>query len=642
MIVLTDEQEAILDIFSSPSRPSMAIEALAGAGKTTMLVEIGRELDYIRPGAVAHYVTFNAKNAKDVKEKFAKAYGGKNVIAKTMHSLAWGSVARDPEWKHLIDKMRISRQPLYKIRGSFVQGCTFSYRTTLGKDKYLGEGDLYYAARSTVSNFCKSAEREISPSHVPRLDKLPGDDDVSQGEYARIVLPIARRLWDDILNPDGVAAIEHDHYLKVWQLTNPVIGEPGDVILYDEAQDARPCITDIIYSQEHCQKVAVGDHYQAIYYFTGAVNALRKIMGFSDVKTAQLTTSWRFGENVAQSATDVLRYIGCDSLTVRGNPGVDSRVYAYGEAPPMDVDAYITRSNAEAISILIKVLSSGLKAHAVMDVNTVVDACDDITLMMGGKSAKKISELRDLENLAELEGVLDKERSEGKKILSGSALYSIILDEGPVNIKNTVKQTVPANKADVVISTVHKAKGLEWDRVALVWDSHRSLPRRGASSEGHRKPWGDYFAGNLLAEQMLLYVAITRARQCMYIPEEIARVMGITVDNENSFPRWKLADSLDYIRSGGEHIPFREGKPVEVPVELDELAIELRGKLLGDHEWPGAAYSEKQLPTSEILRLLPQDMEEVLKGPKTVQGKGIPNKETVDPVALRYGLESMV
>lgn len=120
--VLTDEQENILDIFASPSMPDLGVVALAGAGKTTLLVELGNELSFIRPDATAYYLTFNSRNAKEVKEKFAKSYGGGNVVAKTIHSLAWSNISRDPEWSHLIKKMKSHREPLYKIRGELRSG----------------------------------------------------------------------------------------------------------------------------------------------------------------------------------------------------------------------------------------------------------------------------------------------------------------------------------------------------------------------------------------------------------------------------------------------------------------------------------------------------------------------------------------
>lgn len=61
----------------------------------------------------------------------------------------------------------------------------------------------------------------------------------------------------------------HDVYLKQWQLSGPEL-TGWDAILYDEAQDADPCVADVIERQAHAQLVAVGDPAQAIYVDSGA------------------------------------------------------------------------------------------------------------------------------------------------------------------------------------------------------------------------------------------------------------------------------------------------------------------------------------------------------------------------------------
>ena len=42
-----------------------------------------------------------------------------------------------------------------------------------------------------------------------------------QEDVARLLLPYARRAWDDIRSPGGSLRFEHDHYLKMWALTGP-------------------------------------------------------------------------------------------------------------------------------------------------------------------------------------------------------------------------------------------------------------------------------------------------------------------------------------------------------------------------------------------------------------------------------------
>jgi len=66
--------------------------------------------------------------------------------------------------------------------------------------------------------------------------------------------------------------VTHDVYLKVWALTNPIIRK--DYIFFDEYQDSNPVIAQIIKNQD-CQKIFVGDQFQQIYSWRGAVNALQ-------------------------------------------------------------------------------------------------------------------------------------------------------------------------------------------------------------------------------------------------------------------------------------------------------------------------------------------------------------------------------
>lgn len=73
------------------------------------------------------------------------------------------------------------------------------------------------------------------------------------------------RAWADLQDPDqGVVRFEHDHYLKMWALTEPKID--ADFVFLDEAQDTNPVLENIFVAQrDHAQLVMVGDSAQAIY-----------------------------------------------------------------------------------------------------------------------------------------------------------------------------------------------------------------------------------------------------------------------------------------------------------------------------------------------------------------------------------------
>ena len=78
-----EEQMAVIDAASSGNKTILAINALAGTGKTTTLALLAH-------GPLAdlkiQYITFNARAAQEGRQRF-----GKNTTAGTAHSHAWRS-----------------------------------------------------------------------------------------------------------------------------------------------------------------------------------------------------------------------------------------------------------------------------------------------------------------------------------------------------------------------------------------------------------------------------------------------------------------------------------------------------------------------------------------------------------------------
>ncbi|CAM5618793.1 hypothetical protein SHIRM173S_06415 [Streptomyces hirsutus] len=97
------------------------------------------------------------------------------------------------------------------------------------------------------------------------------------------------------LHPAEVA--DHDHYLKIWALTQPKL--EADFLLLDEAQDTNPVVEQIFLAQRHhAQLVMVGDSAQAIYHWRGAKDVMT---GFDGTQLA-LSQSFRFGPDLAAEA----------------------------------------------------------------------------------------------------------------------------------------------------------------------------------------------------------------------------------------------------------------------------------------------------------------------------------------------------
>ncbi|WAC50487.1 3'-5' exonuclease [Frigoribacterium sp. SL97] len=81
-------------------------------------------------------------------------------------------------------------------------------------------------------------------------------------------------------------------------------------------------------------------------------------------------------------------------------------------------------------------------------------------------------------------------------------MVNVIVRTGAENIIAAIDTCVPVDEADVVISTVHVAKGLEWRHVRISADFR---PPK-LDDAGEVIPLGS-------EEMMILYVAITRAKR---------------------------------------------------------------------------------------------------------------------------------
>lgn len=116
---------------------------------------------------------------------------------------------------------------------------------------------LSYATLRTITRFCHSADPALTDHHVPQLRNL--EDASHHRELTALVMPFAHKAWADLQNPDaGAVRFDHDHYLKIWALTEPRI--PADFLLLDEAQDTNPAVEQVFNAQRnHAQLVMVGE-----------------------------------------------------------------------------------------------------------------------------------------------------------------------------------------------------------------------------------------------------------------------------------------------------------------------------------------------------------------------------------------------
>ncbi|MCX5066708.1 AAA family ATPase [Micromonospora lupini] len=465
----TDEQQAVIDAFTSADRPTLVVQAGAGCGKSSTL----KMAAHTQPNRKGLYVVFSKALQLEASKEFPSA-----VDCRTAHSLAFGPVGR-----FYRDRLDGPRVPAFRV----AQILGFHTPVQIADDLApLVPNTLGRLTLDAVGKFLNSADEEPSVQHVARVDGYTREQ---TRDLATYLLPYMRKAWKDLqLQRGGLLKFPPDAYLKMYQLTRPRI--PVDYVLLDEAQDLSPVMASLFHFQDHAQRIMVGDSAQAIYAFRGAIDAMAK---FHADQRLTLSQSFRFGPAVADEANKWLDLLDAP-LRLRGFPPAGSRL-AHLDQP----EAILCRSNAGAISQVMQAAAAGRRVALVGKADELRRLAEAAEELMDGRPTGH-PELVAFQTWDQVREHAQHDDASGNL----QVLVKLIDDHTPAEIINVVNGLVDEKRADVVVSTAHKAKGREWDRVKIAGD--------------FREPRRDKQTGEAVLvkdELRLAYVAVTRARKVL-------------------------------------------------------------------------------------------------------------------------------
>ena len=478
---LTVEQEAIRDGFLNGE--DMVISAGAGTGKTSSLVALSEALYAADQQARGVYIAFNKSIATEVGGKFTYS----NIQGMTVHSLAYRGSMRIPHIESVMHRLNSDVKPpkawerpkLLKIQSKFEFARDESQPMNMQTNPlvYATTGQtMVTAAMEAITKFCQSADDKVGPQHV-RLSVRFGKDldkDIKRRLKLEIV-KVAQHIWDtDLTQPNGVLKFSYDTYLKMFCLTRPDIstwfqgGNRKPVLFFDEAQDGRPCITQLIMDQrDRMQIVLCGDSSQAIYRFTGCEDAIRGFKAYPNVKHYSLTRTFRFGPAIASVANRILDSIDGSDVRIVPDLSIKSKV-AVGDVTPQDANAIICRSNGEVIEAVMEALSEGRRVYSMADTQRIAYVAEDYLRVSHGEKAWMI-EMKGFNSTDDIEKFLktpSDELSDDEDELDKS-FVSILRAVHRLGAHSVLKALSGVesseNNADVTISTIHKSKGRQWD-----------------------------------------------------------------------------------------------------------------------------------------------------------------------------------
>jgi superfamily I DNA/RNA helicase len=500
------EQELARELFLK--QEGLRIDAYAGTGKTTTLQLLA--MSSLHRGI---YLAFNRSIAEEARHRFPQ-----QVTCATAHSIAFRGIRRlfgYSEWK-----LTGSLTP-NMVMTSFAmpESVTFRSGMTLPKRSYCS------ILLDSVRRFLQSDDEEPRRKHIPRYGCLEAIPEKQFDDFTQQAIGHVQAVWNAMRHKSERLPLGHDGYLKLWALSQPKA--QVDYIMVDEAQDLNPVLLGVLRRMQ-CSVIYVGDPYQQIYDWRGATNAMEQVLTNHQVLLSQ---SFRFGTAIADAATIVIRRLGAQQ-PLRGGAGVESHL---ARVRP---NVILARSNAGVIGSVLQCLARGITCHVLGGTRELERVLEDVKRIKQGTMAQS-SELLGFSLWKDV--MAFSVQPEGEYL---RGLVTLVQEYGEETMLRAIaKCEKEEGAAQIVCSTAHKAKGREWGYVRVNSDFDSAFARASkASSPNDRR--GDH-RGSFEAEARLLYVAMTRAKVAVHLPQGVMSRFGLTPTTSETLGEKIFANSPD-------------------------------------------------------------------------------------------------
>ena len=468
---LSQEQSVFRDAVSSGKSCKGA--AYAGTGKTTATVESAAA-----NRARGLYVTFNRAPADEARPKFRDR--APHVRVASWHQLAFRAIGK--HYHH-----RLQERPA-QLRAALEE-----YLSEHLPKKHSTRRAFVTAVAETIRQFELSADHELGESHVPVVVQQ-----TVLGEFKDYIARLGQMAWRNIVDPFGVVPVSHDAYFKIWALGEPQL--KTGVLYCDEWQDTNPVMASVVAAQRDVQLVLMGDQYQAIYGWRGAVDALRLF----DLPEFPLTVSWRFGPEIAGVATLVLRALGAPLPLVGGA----ERGIVRSSPAPISPSGVIARTNAGLVEACLWALDLGRATCVLGGAERVAGSLEGLyQLWTTGSSAHP--DFRIFSSFSELLEIAQSRM--GAQYRPYIRLLQRYSHDLPQIAARLGQETLPRYEADLLVGTPHQWKGDETG-IALLWGDF------GPFATEMVNPETDLYEPTIDEEEAhVAYVALTRARSMLLL-----------------------------------------------------------------------------------------------------------------------------
>ena len=548
LAALDDEQRAVATAVRGP----VCVIAGAGTGKTraiTHRLAYAVDIGVIEPQKVLA-LTFTARAAGEMRTRL-RALGVPGISARTFHAAALRQLMYF--WPEVLG----GRFPqLLTTKTGFITEAINRAGVTAVKNHSILRDLAGEIEWSKVIGFAPDEYQRASDDYSRQV--LSGGQRVNSGDIAKIY-----EAYESLKRQERAIDFE-----DVLLLTVGMLEEDRDVrdrvrdqyryFTVDEYQDVSPLQQRLLDLWVGGRKdiCVVGDPAQTIYSFAGATPAflLNFTNRYPDAEVIRLNRGYRSSPEIINTANAILRgALQSHELTSQNS---------HGERPAI-ILAESSKSEIEnVVHEIQKALSSGAIPHEIAVLARTNSQIDDMEQALNEagienqvRNAERFfnrTEVRDLMKVVRNASVLSGssgDRSQGAATAAQGDWYADLksalqpfgnseyvraflqlgrelVQEGVNSLRGYLReledraeQNNPPTLPGVVLSTLHAAKGLEWERVYLIGVSEGLLPfgvTKSAPAISARESSRDS-TNTIEEERRLFYVGITRAKSSLTV-----------------------------------------------------------------------------------------------------------------------------
>ena len=504
-------QNDIFDYATSLDAGSFAINAVAGSGKTTTEIECARRIAAKYPEETILFLAFNKSIVEELKER-TKEFPG--IRCNTLHSLGMGILYRskltlnlnDSKYKNYIkdNYKKLCNKPVTdepKKMWLFVRNCDELLR--LSRINLIKSGDMngikevaFHHNISPVANEFDAVSKLLLKSQTLTAFKSAGKKGYDIDYTDMICLPLTESFSKFIFK--------------------------YDTVFIDEAQDLNLAQQELMQMsiKPGGRFICAGDPGQSIIGFGGASNDSFKRLETLAGKTLPLSVNYRCGTTIINEAKKLVPQIEAHE---GASEGVIEHVKDLSSAQPGDM--VLCRKTAPLLEVALNMMANGKSANIkgkdiaekmkmlidrvdtdknlALTLDVLYNRLDEVLIkLIADLRERKVEFIQAHPQYIDMVDKINAIKQIGSRCSSPGELREL-LDKLFVD-------AITGNA--VMLSTVHKAKGLEADNVFIICPE--LLPMR---MDG-QLPW------ELEQEMNLKYVAITRAKK---------RLVWVDVDEKN-------------------------------------------------------------------------------------------------------------